>query len=66
MTANQITLIALLLIVACAAVVFYLKAGKARKNKPPKIHGPHTPGAGYDAKQAFKSSVSGEIGHDPW
>ncbi|WP_243253585.1 hypothetical protein [Pseudosulfitobacter sp. DSM 107133] len=59
MTANQITFL-LVPLVACMLVVYtVLHVRKLKKNQPPKVHGPHTPGAGYDAKEIARGKGNG-------
>lgn len=57
LTANQITLVLIpVTIVAVSLYVRYCVAKAARKGKS---HGPHTPGAGYDAKEMAVSKGKG-------
>ena len=55
MTANQITLILVPLVTLGFATAIYLKGRQTKKTLQPKVHGPHTPGAGNDPKEMIRS-----------
>ena len=59
MTANQIMLALLPLIVLFLVVWLLLYLRKLKRNEPPKVHGPHTQGVGYDAKVKVRSKGNG-------
>ena len=59
MTANQITVLLVPVVVCFSLVCFFVSSRKLKKSQPPKVHGPHTPDAGYDAKEIARSKGKG-------
>lgn len=59
LTANQITLIIVPVMVCLFIGRLLLISRKHKKNKKTKVHGPHTPGAGYDAKEIARCNANG-------
>lgn len=59
MTANQIVLIFGPLMLCFFFVGLFLRARRTKMNQPQKVHGPHTPGAGYDAMEIARSKGNG-------
>lgn len=59
MTTNQITLALVPVLVFLMAVWLFLYSRKLKRNQPKKVHGPHTPGVGYDAKEIARSKGNG-------
>ena len=59
LTANQITLIVVPVMVCLFVVRHFLNSRKRKNNQNPKVHGPHTPGAGYDVKEIARSNANG-------
>lgn len=59
LTANQIMSILIPVIAAFLVVGFFLHSRRLKKRTPPKVHGPHSPGPGYDAKEMARSKLNG-------
>lgn len=59
MTIDQLILLLLPVAFVLIAVWSFLRAKKRKEAQPPKSHGPHTPGAGYDAKEIARSKGNG-------
>lgn len=60
MTANQITLWLVPIVLLVVGVMQVRAARRRRKPLPPKAHGAHAPGPGYDAKEVARSKGAGE------
>ena len=59
MTGNQIMFSLVPLLLFVFVFVFAMLWMRKPKDLPPKEHGPHTPGAGYDQKAAARSKLEG-------
>jgi len=61
LSANQLSLILLEVAIAGLIIVLLFTQRRQRKNQPAKVHGPHTPGAGYDQKEIARSKGNGMV-----
>ncbi|CUH53901.1 hypothetical protein [Shimia marina] len=59
MTANQLSLLLLPVLICSFAVWRFVRMRNRKKNLPIKVHGPHRPDAGYDAKEIARSKGKG-------
>ncbi|MFS8182319.1 hypothetical protein ACMG4P_12300 [Pseudovibrio denitrificans] len=57
MTANQIVLTIIPVVIFVLAFAIFLKVRNAKKTVQPKVHGPHTSGAGNDPKEMIRSKA---------
>ncbi|KZK93102.1 MULTISPECIES: hypothetical protein [unclassified Pseudovibrio] len=57
MTANQIVLTIVPVVIFVLALAIFLKVRSAKKTVQPKVHGPHTPGTGNDPKEMIRSKA---------
>ncbi|WP_306153925.1 hypothetical protein [Roseovarius sp. MMSF_3281] len=59
-TANQIAVILIPIGIFVLLVALFVNLKKGKTNQPQKkVHGPHTPGPGYDAKEIVRSKGAG-------
>ena len=59
MSGNQIVLIVVPLLIPAFLLFVYRRIRSVKKRRPEKVHGPHTPGAGYDRIEITRSRGQG-------